>query len=74
LARRWSTCAKSSAGTLTQELAHVNPLSYEVDALRALMLAGGTSVLGLGLDFIVLIAAVVIVIAIEAKLYPRVIQ
>jgi hypothetical protein len=38
------------------------------------MLAGGTSVLGLGLDFIVLIAAVVIVIAIEAKLYPRVIQ
>ncbi len=55
-------------------LAHINPLSYEVDALRALMLAGGTSVLGLGLDFAVLFAAVAIVIVIEAKLYPRVIQ
>ncbi len=55
-------------------LAHVNPLSHEVDALRALMLQGSTSVLGLGPDFAVLIAAVVIVIAIEAKLYPRVIQ
>jgi ABC-2 type transport system permease protein len=55
-------------------LAHINPLSYEVDALRALMLANGSSVLGLGLDFAVLILAVVVVILIEAKLYPRVTQ
>ncbi len=57
-----------------QVLASVNPLSYEVDAIRALMLYGGTSTLGLGLDFVVLIAAVVVVVAIEGKLYANVLQ
>jgi ABC-2 type transport system permease protein len=55
-------------------LARLNPLTYEVDALRALMLENGVSVLGLGLDFAVLIIAVVIAIAIESRLYPRVVQ
>ena len=34
-----------------QVIARVNPLTYEVDALRALMLADGTSIYGLGPDF-----------------------
>ena len=33
---------------------HGNPPTYEVDALRALMLSGGTSSFGLALDFGVL--------------------
>jgi ABC-2 type transport system permease protein len=57
-----------------QVVAHLNPLSYQVDALRALMLAGGSSSLGIGLDLGVLFLAVVAVIVIEARLYARVIQ
>ena len=55
-------------------IARLNPLTYEVDALRALMLENGVSVLGLGLDFAVLIIAVVIAVSIESRLYPRVVQ
>ncbi|MGT2466163.1 ABC transporter permease [Mesorhizobium atlanticum] len=33
-----------------------NPLTYQVDALRALMLTGGVSEYGLAVDFIVLAA------------------
>ncbi len=48
-----------------------NPLTYEVDALRALMLTGGASKFGLGHDCLVLgvISAVLVVIA--ARMYPR---
>jgi len=52
-------------------IAHANPLTYTVDALRALMLANGTSTLGLGLDFGVLFGAMVVLVIIAAKLYPR---
>ena len=34
-----------------QGIAHLNPLTYEVDALRSLMLKGGSSSYGLGTDF-----------------------
>ena len=54
-----------------QVISHINALSYEVDALRALMLAQGTSSFGLGLDFAVLIAATTVLVA-AWKLYPRV--
>lgn len=43
-----------------QAVARVNPLTYEVDALRALMLSGGVSAFGLGADFTVLLVAVAI--------------
>ena len=56
-----------------QVIAKVNPLSYEVDALRAMMLAGGTSTFGLGLDFAVLIITTGVLIAIGSMLYPRVV-
>ncbi|CAM5766545.1 Daunorubicin/doxorubicin resistance ABC transporter permease protein DrrB [Labrys miyagiensis] len=48
-----------------------NPLTYEVDALRALMLEGGASKFGLGTDCAVLIAVSLILMAVAARLYPR---
>ena len=48
-----------------------NPLSYEVDALRTLMLTGGVSQLGLGLDAVVLIAVFGLMVMIATCLYPR---
>jgi ABC-2 type transport system permease protein len=55
-----------------QAVAHANPLTYEVDALRALMLTGGASSFGLVADFSVLLVAVAIMVMIGGKLYPRV--
>src|SRR5207249_3025690 len=54
-----------------QLVATVNPLTYMVDALRSLMIVGGTSEHGLALDAAVLAAALVILLAIAARLYPR---
>ncbi len=53
-------------------LAQVNPLSYEVDILRALMI-GQPSASSLLLDFGVLLAVSTGLILIGAKLYPRVV-
>jgi ABC-2 type transport system permease protein len=55
-----------------QVISHGNPLTYEVDALRALMLAQGTSTFGLPLDFAVLFAATAVLVIIAGRLYPRV--
>jgi len=55
-----------------QVLARVNPLTYEVDALRALMLSGGSSVYGLAADFAVLAGATALLVVIGAALYPTV--
>jgi ABC-2 type transport system permease protein len=46
-------------------------LTYVVDAMRASMLEGGTSVLGMGLDYAVLFAVTVVLVLLGAKLYPR---
>jgi ABC-2 type transport system permease protein len=56
-----------------QIISHANPLTYEVDALRALMLAHGTSSFGLGMDFSVLVSATVVAVIVGAKVYPRVV-
>lgn len=53
-------------------ISHINPLTYEVDALRALMLAGGTSTFGLGLDFCILLIAIIVLVIIGGWLYPNV--
>lgn len=53
-------------------IAHINPLTYEVDALRTMMLVGGTSAYGIPFDFAALISAVLILVLIGAKLYPTV--
>jgi ABC-2 type transport system permease protein len=54
-----------------RSIASVNPLTYEVDGLRALMVQGGTSTLGLGVDFGVLLAFIVVLVAVATRLYPR---
>ena len=56
-----------------QMISRVNPLTYEVDALRALMLADGASVYGVGLDFLVLILATTLLIYIASRAYPNVV-
>ena len=60
--------------TWLQIISHINPLTYEVDALRALMLAHGTSTFGLALDLSFLLLATVIAVIIGAKVYPRVVM
>jgi ABC-2 type transport system permease protein len=52
--------------------AQVNPLTYEVDALRALMLPSGPTVRGLGLDLGVLVAMLTLLVMIGAAFYPRI--
>jgi len=55
-------------------LAKVNPLSYQVDALRVLMVQGGQSLFGLGKDLTVLLLALVILVLLTARLYPNVVR
>jgi len=57
-----------------QVIAHINPLTYVVDGVRALMLAGGTSLTGLGTDIVVLLVITLILAVICARLYPRIVQ
>ncbi|MEW6382036.1 MAG: ABC transporter permease [bacterium] len=55
-------------------IARINPLTYEVDALRTLMLAGrmsSSSTTRLGLDFAILLAATAILVIIGGKVYSR---
>ncbi len=51
--------------------ARANPLTYEVDALRALMLEQGVSVFGLTTDFMVQFCVTVVLVIVAARLYPR---
>jgi len=51
----------------------VNPLTYEVDGLRALMLESGASSIGLGVDAMVLIGVLTLLVAVGAQLYPRIV-
>lgn len=53
-------------------VAHFNPLTYEVDALRAFMINGGISQYGLPFDFGALIFSMVILTVIATILYPSV--
>lgn len=53
-------------------VATLNPLSYLVDALRALMVQGGTSTHGLAVDFGVQVAVIAVLVTITVKLYPTV--
>ncbi len=55
-------------------IAHINPLTYQVDALRALMIQGGESVFGLGLDFAVLGATVTLLVTLCARIYPNLVR
>jgi ABC-2 type transport system permease protein len=52
-------------------VARFNPLTYEVDGLRSLMLRGGASVFGLANDFLVLAVIFAVLVAVAARMYPR---
>lgn len=58
--------------TWLQVVSRFNPLTYEVDALRGLMLAGGQMTYGFGVDLLVLVVATTILVLIGSVLYPRV--
>ena len=51
-------------------VAQINPLTYLVDALRGLMIVGGVSEHGYGVDFAVLLAMFVALVMVAVRLYP----
>ena len=57
-----------------QVIATINPLTYVVDALRTLMLTNTTDYSSLFLDFGVLLGVTIVLVAIGAALYPRIVQ
>src|SRR6266700_3461181 len=58
-----------------QVIARGNPLSYEVDALRSMMLANESiNAAGLVIDFAVMFVVMIVLVLIGARLYPRVAQ
>jgi ABC-2 type transport system permease protein len=59
--------------TWLQVIARINPLTYAVDALRGLMITGGTSTYGVGFDVLVLFISMIVLVMIGAELYPKVI-
>jgi ABC-2 type transport system permease protein len=56
-----------------QVISQGNPLTYEVDALRVLMVTGGIATYGLAIDIAVLLATTAVMVIVAARLYPRVI-
>ena len=60
--------------TWLRVIAAANPLTYQVDALRRLMLQGGQSAFGIGVDLAVLLILLIALVGLVAKLYPRIIR
>jgi ABC-2 type transport system permease protein len=54
-------------------VSRVNPLSYQVDALRTLMIMGSSSSFGVGRDFLMLFVAFAVLVAVATKLYPTIV-
>jgi ABC-2 type transport system permease protein len=54
-------------------VSRVNPLTYQVDALRTLMIVGGVNSFGLRVDFLMLVLALTILVAVATKLYPSIV-
>ncbi|GCE30525.1 transport permease protein [Dictyobacter alpinus] len=58
-----------------QAIAHINPLTYVVDGLRSLMLAGTPlNIINVGRDFGILLAVTIVLVSLGAMLYPRIVQ
>lgn len=58
--------------TWLRGISSINPLTYQVDALRALMLPTGHTQFGLGVDLAVQVVALSLLATVAARLYPRV--
>ncbi len=56
-----------------QVISHINPLTYEVDALRALMVDRATSAYGIAPDLGIMVVATAILVLLGGWLYPRVV-
>lgn len=54
-----------------QAISRINPLSYEVDGVRALMLWHESSTFGLINDFVVVAVVTAVLLVIAGRLYPR---
>lgn len=57
--------------TWLKSIAHANPLTYQIDGLRTMMLKSATSAYGLEHDFLVLIIVTIFLIGIGTVLYPN---
>ena len=57
-----------------RSIAAANPLTYQVDALRALMIEGGSSAFGLGVDYGVQVAVLALLTVIATRLYPTIVN
>jgi ABC-2 type transport system permease protein len=53
-------------------VSHLNPLTYEVDGLRALMLSGGASVFGISADVGLLLIITALLVVLGGWMYPRI--
>ena len=56
-----------------RNLSRINPLTYQVDALRRLMIVGGSTTFGLLPDFAFMAAALAVMVAVATRLYPKII-
>ena len=56
-----------------QILSKINPLTYQVDALRNFMITDAVSVTGLTVDFLVGIVTFTLLVVIATRMYPRII-
>jgi len=65
---------KPSMPEWLRAVAGVNPLTYLVDALRMLMIAGGQGAHGLVVNFAVLGGVFIVFVVIAARLYPTLIE
>jgi ABC-2 type transport system permease protein len=54
-------------------VSRANPLSYEVDALRTLMIMGSTTTFSLSKDFLMLFVAFAVMVGVATKLYPTIV-
>jgi ABC-2 type transport system permease protein len=59
-----------------QIISHLNPLTYQVDALRILLLPGGSSGnhIGLALDGAVLVLTLLGMVILSARIYPQIVR
>lgn len=55
-----------------QFVSHINPLTYQVDALRGVMLLNGTSIYGYGFDTAVLVLVLIFLTFIGGRLYRQI--
>jgi ABC-2 type transport system permease protein len=51
-------------------IAQINPLTYLIDALRGLMIAGGESVHGYTVDFAAMFGVFAVLLFVAVRLYP----